>query len=183
MHARKFLLPLIACAVGALSVASAVAQTSPVPDRKAFDKHDFAGADNPAKREDRIADRLALTDAQKALFKDLRDFHTKQRADREAAFSANKPDLTSFEKQLAFRQTILETQLADLKAEAPRLVAFYNSLDDKQKAEFAELGARGERGREDGRGQGQQRHEPGDEHGTWGHDGADRGDRGPHHEE
>jgi len=91
------------------------------------------------RRADRIAERLKLTEAQKAAFKDLQDVRIKLRADRKAALCANKPDLSSFEKRLAFRQTILENRLAALKAESPKLLAFYNSLDEKQKVAFDEM--------------------------------------------
>jgi hypothetical protein len=99
-------------------------------------------AERIQRRADRLAEKLKLTDAQKAAYKDLTDTRAKLRADRKAELCANKPDLSTLEARLAFRQARLEARLADLKVEAPKLLAFYNSLDDRQKAAFDELRAR-----------------------------------------
>ncbi len=85
---------------------------------------------------DRITERLKLTDTQKAAFKDLVDTRAKLRADYKANLCANKPDLSTLEKRLAFTQSWFEKHVADLKATTPKILTFYNSLDDKQKAEF-----------------------------------------------
>lgn len=100
-------------------------------------------------RADRLAEKLKLTDAQKAAFKDLADTRAKLRADHKAALCAAKPDLSTFDKKLAFRQSRLEAKLADLKVVTPKLLAFYNSLDEHQKAAFSERGGRGHHGRGD----------------------------------
>jgi len=91
---------------------------------------------------DRATERLKLTDAQKAAFKDLQDARAKARADFKTALCANKPNLSNLEGKLAFRQTVLEQRLAELKATSPKLLAFYNSLDADQKAKFDEFGER-----------------------------------------
>ena len=85
---------------------------------------------------DRITERLKLTDKQKALFKDLVDTRAKLRADYKANLCANKPDLSTLEKRLAFTQSWFEKKVADLKTTTPKILTFYNSLDDTQKAEF-----------------------------------------------
>ena len=54
----------------------------------------------------------------------------------ESRYLCQQPDLTSFEGRLAFSQAFVETRLAALKAENPKLIAFYNSLDAKQKEKF-----------------------------------------------
>ena len=99
-------------------------------------------ADRAQRRLDRVADRLKLSDAQKTALKDLWDTRAKLRADRQTALCANKPDLSTFDKRLAFQQTKLENRLADLKIIAPKLSSFYDSLDDAQKQAFDDLGGR-----------------------------------------
>lgn len=96
-------------------------------------------AEGMQRRADRLAERLQLTDAQKATFKDLQDTRAKVRADRRTAICASKPDLTTFEARLNFRQTMAERRIADMKTVQPKLIAFYNSLDDEQKAKFERM--------------------------------------------
>ena len=49
---------------------------------------------------------------------------------------ATKPDLSSSEGRLGFHQAFLEDRLKAVKAENPKLVAFYKSLDAGQKSKF-----------------------------------------------
>ncbi len=49
---------------------------------------------------------------------------------------ATKPDLSTFEGRLGFHQSFLEDRLEAVKAENPKLIAFYKSLDAEQKAKF-----------------------------------------------
>jgi hypothetical protein len=86
------------------------------------------------KRAEHIATILQLNDAQKATYKEVQDARAKERADFKASVCAKKPDLTSFPGRLAFREQMMQHRLDALKAETPKLLAFYNSLDDKQKA-------------------------------------------------
>lgn len=86
------------------------------------------------KRAERMATILQLNDAQKAALKDVEDARAKERADFKASICAKKPDLGSFAGRLAFREQMLQHRLDALKAETPKLLAFYNGLDDKQKA-------------------------------------------------
>jgi hypothetical protein len=85
---------------------------------------------------DRLSEYLDLTDAQKAAFKEFHEARRKSLEDSKAALCASKPDLSSFEGRLAFSQSFVETRLAALKAENPKLIAFYNILDTKQKEKF-----------------------------------------------
>jgi Spy/CpxP family protein refolding chaperone len=85
---------------------------------------------------DRIAEYLDLSDTQKAAFKEFHEARRKSLEDSKAALCASKPDLSSFEARLTFGQAFLEARLAALKAENPKLIAFYNSLDTKQKEKF-----------------------------------------------
>jgi Spy/CpxP family protein refolding chaperone len=137
---------LLALALGAAAPAAA-AEGAPGDHAGWFARLCAQGGDDSRRAEwaehrgDRLAEKLKLTDAQKAAFKDLTDTRAKLRADRKAALCANKPDLSTLENRLAFGQAQLEARLADMKAEAPKLLGFYNSLDDKQKASFDEMRA------------------------------------------
>lgn len=84
----------------------------------------------------RLVERLHLNDAQKAAFKDFQDARAKSLNDSKAKLCDSKPDLSSFEGRLVFGQTFLEARLEALKAENPKLIAFYNSLDARQKKQF-----------------------------------------------
>lgn len=103
------------------------------------------------RRADRMAQRLTLTDAQKAAFKDLADTRAKARADARTSVCAGKPDLKTMPGRLTFMQTRLEARLAALKAEMPKVQAFYATLNADQKAKMDAArggGERGERGEE-----------------------------------
>jgi hypothetical protein len=88
---------------------------------------------------ERLAEYLNLTDAQKAAFKDVQDTRAKSRSDWKASICASEPDLSSLEGRLAFRESRLEARLAAVKAEDPKLLAFYNTLDEGQKAKFDKI--------------------------------------------
>jgi hypothetical protein len=97
---------------------------------------DKGGPTHHPEMADRLSEYLDLTDAQKAAFKEFHEARRKSLEDSKAALCAGKPDLSSFEARLAFGQSFLEARLAALKAENPKLLAFYNSLDAKQKEKF-----------------------------------------------
>jgi len=90
----------------------------------------------PQKFKDRFAERLSLTDAQKASWKDLADTRAKSREDFKKSLCADKPDLSTLPGRLSFREKMVESRLNSLKAEEPKLLAFYNSLDASQKEKF-----------------------------------------------
>ena len=120
-----------------------------------------AKASDPARQERhlaRLAERLHLTDAQKDLFKAVQDARATARKPAIEAICANKPDLQSFEGKLAFRQHLLEARLDGMKASSAKLVAFYNALDNGQKAVFDEMRR-------------QRRHHWGQRQGGWGEEG------------
>ncbi len=107
------------------------------------------------KRLERLAERLHLTDAQKGLFKAYQDARAAARKTAVDSICANKPDLKTLEGKLAFRQRLLENRLDSAKASDPKLLAFYNTLDNGQKALFDDLRRRLRGGwREGGRGEG-----------------------------
>jgi peptidoglycan hydrolase CwlO-like protein len=99
-----------------------------------------AKSSNDGSRHDKIAARLAetlnLNDTQKAAYKAFQDERVKSIDGMKSKLCAKEPDLTSFEERLSFRQNVLEARLAAMQAENPKLIAFYNSLDDKQKGKF-----------------------------------------------
>ncbi|WP_294539391.1 Spy/CpxP family protein refolding chaperone [uncultured Rhodoblastus sp.] len=147
---------LLACASGALALSPALSQTLAQADKRDAPQaqtekispdrdHSEKFAEWRARRAERLAERLKLTDAQKAAFKDLQDARAKAHADARTALGAGKPDLSTFEKRIGFREAYLQAQLDALKAVAPKEIAFYNSLDDKQKQEFEEMQRHGAR--------------------------------------
>jgi hypothetical protein len=90
----------------------------------------------PAADTDRIAKRLNLTDPQKAGLKDLADASASANASAKTSLCADKPDISTTPGRMAFAERIAETRLAGLKAINPKLQAFYDSLDAKQKKAF-----------------------------------------------
>jgi hypothetical protein len=90
----------------------------------------------PADNSDRLAKRLKLTDPQKAALKDLIDASASADASAKTSLCADKPDLSTTPGRMAFAEKMAETRLAGLKAVEPKLQAFYDSLDAKQKKAF-----------------------------------------------
>jgi hypothetical protein len=90
----------------------------------------------PADNTDRLAKRLSLTDPQKAALKDLSDASASAAASAKTALCADKPDISTIPGRIAFAEKMAETTLAGLKAIEPRVQAFYDSLDAKQKKAF-----------------------------------------------
>jgi hypothetical protein len=90
----------------------------------------------PAANTDRIAKRLNLTDPQKAALKDLAEASASANASAKTSLCADKPDLSTTPGRMAFAEKIAETRLAGLKAVNPKLQAFYDGLDEKQKKAF-----------------------------------------------
>jgi hypothetical protein len=84
----------------------------------------------------RLAEYLELNDAQMAAFKEFHEARRRSIEEAKATLCANNPDLSSFEARLNFSQTFVEARLTALRAENPKLVVFYNSLDARQKARF-----------------------------------------------
>jgi hypothetical protein len=85
---------------------------------------------------DRLARRLNLTDAQKATLKDLTDVSASAGASAKKSLCADKIDLSTTPGRMALAEKMAETRLAGLKAVEPKLQAFYDSLDTKQKKAF-----------------------------------------------
>lgn len=90
----------------------------------------------PAAKTDRLARRLDLTDSQKAALKDMTDASASANAAAKMALCADKPDLSTAPGRMAFAEKTADTRLAGLKAVGPKLQAFYDSLDAKQKKAF-----------------------------------------------
>ena len=142
MRLLKISALMLACAAGALALSPARAEMNEQggPQARMEEMCSDQGkseeyAEMQAVMAARIGVRLKLTDAQK----DLQDTRAKARAGRLAAFCDSKPDLSSLDKRLAFRGAMLQRRVDMFKAVEPKLLAFYNSLDDKQKKQFEEM--------------------------------------------
>ena len=94
-----------------------------------------------AANTDRRAKRLNLTDTQKAALKDLADASATADASAKTSLCADKPDLSTTPGRMEFAEKMPETKLNGLKAVEPKLQAFYDSLDAKQKKAF-DIGGR-----------------------------------------
>ena len=90
----------------------------------------------PVANTDRLARRLNLTDPQKAALKDLTNASASADASAKKSLCADKPDLSTTPGRMAFAEKMADTRLAGLKAVEPKLQAFYNTLDAKQKKAF-----------------------------------------------
>jgi hypothetical protein len=89
-----------------------------------------------AANTDRLAKRLNLTDVQKAALKDLAEASAAADTTAKTSLCADKPDLSTTPGRMAFAERMTEAKLAGLKAVEPKLQAFYDSLDEKQKKAF-----------------------------------------------
>jgi len=90
---------------------------------------------------ERLTAQLKLTAAQQAAYNDFRDARLKSVDSAKSKLCAKEPDLSSFEDRLNFSQGFMEARLEAMKAENPKLIAFYNTLDDKQKRKFDDFQA------------------------------------------
>jgi len=90
----------------------------------------------PAADTCRLSKRLNLTEPQKAALKDLSDASASADVSAKASLCADKTDLSTTLGRMAFAEKMAETKLAGLKAVEPKLQAFYDSLDAKQKKAF-----------------------------------------------
>jgi hypothetical protein len=159
MRVLKISALLLACSAGAFALAPARAQMAEQKGPQARIERMCANtgmsdkmAEMQTKRAAILAIQLSLTDAQKAAYKEFQDARTKARTEGRTALCANKPDLSTFASRIAFRQVMAQRRLDTMKAVDPKLVAFYNTLDDKQKAEFEKLLKSSAKKRMEGRG-------------------------------
>ena len=146
---RKLNVSVLIVASAALAATLGQAEATPYGPRHApFERicDERGGPTHRPEMANLLAEYLDLNDAQKDAFKAFHDARKKSIEDAKAALCNNKPDLTSFEARLVFGQSLLDARLSALKAENPKLIAFYNSLDARQKAKFDRFRER--RGRE-----------------------------------
>jgi LTXXQ motif family protein len=132
--------------LSALIVAVTLLGTASWQAKAAQDGHHSAlfeqlcSKDNNEVRHRKIGERLAahlkLTSAQQTAYDDFQQARLKSVDDAKSKLCAKEPDLTSFEERLVFSQSFMEARLEAMRAENPKLIAFYNSLDDKQKRKF-----------------------------------------------
>ena len=85
---------------------------------------------------ERLARRLNLTDVQKSALKNMTDAFASANASAKKSLCSDKPDLSTMLGRVAFAERMAEIRLAGLKAVEPKLQAFYDSLDAKQKKAF-----------------------------------------------
>ena len=92
---------------------------------------------SPVVDADRLARRLNLTDPQKAALKELTDASASAEASaKKSPLCTDKPDLSTTPGRIAFAEKMAEVRLAGLKAIDPKLQAFYDGLEEKQKKAF-----------------------------------------------
>ena len=84
----------------------------------------------------RLARRLNLTDPQKSALKDLTDAFASADATAKKSLCGDKPDLSTMPGRMAFAERMAEIRLAGLRAIEPKLQAFYDTLDARQKRAF-----------------------------------------------
>jgi Spy/CpxP family protein refolding chaperone len=135
---RKLNVSVLIIASAALAVISGQAMALDGPRHAPFEHlcSERGGPSHHPELAKRLAEHLDLNDAQKAAFKEFHDARRKSLEDAKTALCTSKSDLSSFETRLVFGQTFLEARLTALKAENPKLIAFYNSLDARQKQKF-----------------------------------------------
>src|SRR5215471_8307793 len=90
---------------------------------------------SPAAGE-RLAERLNLTDVQKSALRDMTDAFASANASAKKSPCTDKPDLSTTPGRMAFAERMAEVRLAGLKAIEPKLEAFYDTLDARQKRAF-----------------------------------------------
>jgi LTXXQ motif family protein len=85
---------------------------------------------------ERLARRLNLTAAQKSALKELTDAFASADAAAKKSLCTDKPDLSTTPGRMAFAARMAEIRLAGLKAIEPKLQAFYDTLNARQKRAF-----------------------------------------------
>ena len=91
---------------------------------------------SPVVDADRLARRLNLTDVQKSALRDMTDAFASANASAKKSLCTDKPDLSTTPGRMAFAERMAEIRLAGLKAIEPKLEAFYDTLDARQKRAF-----------------------------------------------
>ena len=85
---------------------------------------------------ERLAVRLNLTDVQKSALKEMTDAFASANASAKESLCTDKPDLSTTPGRMAFAERMAEIRVAGLKAVEPKLQAFYDTLDARQKRAF-----------------------------------------------
>jgi len=80
--------------------------------------------------------RLDLTDVQKSALKDMTDAFASANASAKKSLCTDKPDLSTTPGRMAFAEKMAEVRLAGLKAIEPKIQAFYDTLNARQKRAF-----------------------------------------------
>jgi hypothetical protein len=121
-------------------LASLAFATTPARAQSAWLERDMVRAvcsreATPAAGE-RLARRLNLTDVQKSALKDMTDAFASANASAKKSLCTDKPDLSTTPGRMAFAEKMAEVRLDGLKAIEPKLQAFYDTLDARQKRAF-----------------------------------------------
>src|SRR4051794_36507013 len=90
----------------------------------------------PAANTDRLTGRLKLNESQKHTLKDLADASASADESVKKASCTDKADRSTAPGRMAYAEKMAEARLAGLKAVGPKLQAFYDSLEAKQRKAF-----------------------------------------------
>ncbi len=140
MGKTKIALLVLASALATAATAQAqVSANHPSHSLERYCAEETGKVEREGKMSQAMAKHLSLNDTQKAVLKDFEDARAKAIEMIKSRVCAEKTDLSGFEARLHFHQRFLEDRLEALKIENPKLIAFYNTLDEKQKATFDKL--------------------------------------------
>lgn len=138
----KTKIALLVLASGLAAAGAAHAEASANHPSRSLERYcaeETGKVEREGKMSEALAKHLTLNDTQKAALKDFEDARAKAIETIKTRVCADKTDLSGFEARLQFHQRFLEDRLEALKIENPKLIAFYKTLDEKQKATFDEL--------------------------------------------
>jgi hypothetical protein len=139
MGKTKIALLVLGCGLATATAQAEVGANHPAHSLERYCAEETGKVEREGKMSEAMAKHLSLNDAQKAALKDFEDARAKAIETIKSRVCAEKTDLSSFEARLRLHQRFLEDRLEALKIENPKLIAFYNTLDEKQKATFDNL--------------------------------------------
>jgi hypothetical protein len=150
---NKLIVPLLAGTIlaGGIAIAATAKHDGPgMPDRADMQRHHAEMCSNIVAHETGamafLETKLALTPAQSGPFNAWKGVKLSEAKAHSAKCSTmampDRDHMPSPMVHMAREEEMLKARLADLQAERPVLAAFYNSLNDTQKREFAMAGLR-----------------------------------------
>lgn len=140
---RCFRLVFVGALLASLGAVAASADSSDKRDdtmQKKFERF-CSRKDAPAAQRlaERLTGRLDLSDTQKPALNEFREAFAKSIMDGRAALCSTKPNFATTPGRFAFAKNRIEVRFEQMKFVEPKLAAFYNVLDDKQKAAMDEM--------------------------------------------